>query len=167
VLSRGYRQKTGKLINGPIGWAKSKVFYLRLLRRDELTDIQEAFLIYVEFRKEQLKMMELQIVAASGMTKENSKIVIELLNSYESTVLPVEKKAKERSFEDQAREQLAKEVKKAFVVKQTTEINSDKIKKNKNAATLASHYLLEKDKEVLSKNRVYSKSSSTSIKERR
>ena len=112
-------------------------------------------------------MMELQIVAASGMTKENSKIVIELLNSYESTVLPVEKKAKERSFEDQAREQLAKEVKKAFVVKQTTEINSDKIKKNKNAATLASHYLLEKDKEVLSKNRVYSKSSSTSIKERR
>ena len=111
--------------------------------------------------------MELQIIASTGITKDNSKIVISLLTDYEGMILPVSKKEKAPSFEDQAREQLAKEVKKAFVVKQTTEINSDKIKKNKNATTLASHYLLEKDKEVLRKNRVYSKSPTNTIKEKR
>lgn len=149
-----------------MGWARSKVFYSRLLRKEEITDIQEAFLIYVEFRKEQLKVMELQLIASTGITKDNSKIVIELLNEYESLVLPVAKSKKTKSFEEEARERLATEVKKAFVVKQTTEVNSDKIRKNKNASKLASHYLLEKDKQNSRGNRVYSNRSSH-IKEKR
>lgn len=142
-----------------MGWARSKLYYLRLLKEEDLTTIQESFLIYVELRKEQLRLMELQIIASTGITKENSKIVIDLLTSYESMVLPVNKKKKEKSFEEQAREQLASEVKKAFIVKQTTEINSDKINRNENAANLASHYLLEKDKENLMKNRAFSTNS--------
>ena len=51
-----------------MGWAKSKIYYSRLVLKDELTAIQEAFLVYVEFRKEQLKLMELQIIASTGIT---------------------------------------------------------------------------------------------------
>ena len=149
-----------------MGWAKAKVYSTRLMYLDELTDLQSAFLIYVEFKKEQIKFMEIQIMAASGMTKDNSKLLLNLLEDYESTVLPVAAKEKKKTFEEEAREQLAKEVKKAFVVKQTTEINSDKISRNKNAATLASHYLLEKDKKTLRKNRVYSTKVSN-VKEKR
>jgi len=114
--------------------------------------------VYVEFKKEQLKLMELQIIAATGMTKENSKLVISILNDYEKAVLPVTStKEAPKSFEDEARERLAHEVKKAFVVKQTSELNSDKIRKNPNAAKLASQYLLEKDRDKSQKNRVYSR----------
>ena len=109
--------------------------------------------MYVEFKREQMKMIELQLAAACGINEANSKIVMSLLDEYRGMILPETKAAKKsESFEDSARKQLAQEVKKAFIIRQTDGIDSAKLKKNPNAASLGAQYILEKNKNVVNRS---------------
>ena len=149
-----------------MGWARAKFFSRRLNMLEYLTPIQEAFMIFVELKKEQLNFLELQLTAVCGMTEKNSKFISDLLDTYQSTVLPASKKVSTESFEEKARKQLAEEVKKAFIIKQTDALDSDKIKRNPNAASLASRYYMDQEQnKVVRKSKV--KSTKNSIKEER
>ena len=103
-------------------------------------------MIFVELRKEQLKVIELQIHAVCGINEHNKKGLTDLLGKYSNFVLPSSKKVKPESFEAQAKKQLSEEIKNAFVIKKKEEeVDVKSLRKNTNAAFIGAKYFKEKE----------------------
>jgi len=135
-------------MKSPIGWARSKILCNQLISKDNLTALEEAFMIFVEIRKEQLKMLELQIHAICGINEHNKTILEKTLKEYSKMVLPQSETKKEdnESFEAKAKKQLSEEIKNAFIVtKKEEEVNLKRLKQNADAAFIGAKYFKEKE----------------------
>ena len=100
-------------------------------------------MIYVEIRKEQIKVKELQIHALCGVNENNKKALIEAVEDYYQTVLPVSKETKKASFEEEAKKQLSEEIKSAFILNQKNEVDMNTLSKNENAFMMGNKFLQE------------------------
>ena len=103
-------------------------------------------MIFVEVRKDQIKLKEMQLMAICGATEANKNVLQKILTEYADMVLPQDKTVKKtKSFVEQAKEQLSSELKKAFIMKPSTDIDAESLSKNSNAAAIGSKYLREQE----------------------
>ena len=112
-----------------------------------MTSLQESFVLLVHIKKKKIRLREIEITAISGAIGENAKHMLEALEGYQDMVFPGMEK--EKKFEDKAREILATETEKAFVLKRSSnpiKAAKDGIKKRGYATSLDSHYMKNKKK---------------------
>tara|TARA_Y100001973_G_C5202318_1_gene338791 strand:+ start:1513 stop:1953 length:441 start_codon:yes stop_codon:yes gene_type:complete len=117
--------------------------YERLIRRDDLTELQEALLLFVHIKKKKIQLRTVEIIAITGIVKENHKQMMTALENFQDLLFPgQEKKA---SFEDNARDILAEETRKIFEVPRSAtnpvEAAKDGIRRRGYATTLDRHYI--------------------------
>jgi hypothetical protein len=153
-------------MKSPLGWARSKILYNRLKSRDYLTPLEEAFMILVEIKKEQLNLLELQLQAICGINEHNKSVLEKTLKEYARMVMPHsdKKEIDEESFEVKAKKQLTEEIKNAFIVKKKEEVNLKDLKKNTDAAFIGAKYFKEKELNTPTFRKSTSKTSKDIIK---
>ena len=132
----------------PSGWARCKLNARRLEQKDNLSALEESFLIVVEIRKAQIKFQEIQILAMTGLNEKNRDTLISMIGSYQTLCIgkPVKK---ESAHETRARKILAEETKKVFAVRPTSELKAmsdDVVKRSAQASSLMNYY--KKNKKI-------------------
>ena len=68
----------------------------------------------VHARRMRMKMLEIELVAASGINEHNTKLISEITDTYRNLLFPGVSKERTTTFEEQAKKLLAEEVKKVY-----------------------------------------------------
>jgi len=98
-----------------MGWMRANLAYDRLSRRHLLTPLEERLCLVVFMRRQATHYLELRLQAEAGRTEHNGRALDKLLEELRNQMFPgLETRD---NWETQARELLAREVKKLYLVK--------------------------------------------------
>jgi hypothetical protein len=119
--------------------------------RDDITPLQERLFLLVHIRRRRLRLKEMEIIAVSGIRKENKDALLSLLDSYQEMLFPgAVTKSTGPSDEDLAKKALIEESKKVYLVKPydkvTDETWKEMAKKGGDAAFIAHRELRERQR---------------------
>jgi len=100
--------------------------YERLKGREDINPLQFRLVLLVHIRKQRVRLREMEIVAIAGINEHNKSGLLGLLESYKEMLFPGSGEgSKDNSEEEKAKQALADETKKLYLVKPYDKVTDD------------------------------------------
>ncbi len=117
-MLRRRRESPGKLLETPLGWAQAELQVERLRLEAHLTPLQERLCIVVKLQQASIEAAAVNVMAVGLLTEANQKPLIAALSRYMKLRFPGrgQKDSEESKRMRQAREMLAREVEKVYLI---------------------------------------------------